>query len=312
MGWPHSLACADDRQQPGSRHACHNMAAAKPRVALAATDNPEPSAVSHPHTGLVLLVDDEAPIRATIAEMLEEVGLQVRQADSPENALSLVMGGLKPDYLVTDHLMPVMTGVELAPRDYRHCFRSARPDHFGLCRSRNARRFVVPSRQTLCSGRSDACTGGTVGTARIVGVIPSVKALWACVPIISIAQKCGNGETNRVRPLSETLIILACLEGCALLSVGTRNLSSLTRSLCAPAHSWKPLLNQQIGRLRRNQFSLKARERTDRARSASDIPAPSRSHGLCRDGPKHSATMAQKRPAHKPPRYRACAPQNRP
>jgi CheY-like chemotaxis protein len=81
---------------------------------VAATDNLEPSAVSHPHTGLVLLVDDEAPIRATIAEMLEEVGLQVREADSPEDALSLVMGGLKPDYLVTDHLMPVMTGVELA------------------------------------------------------------------------------------------------------------------------------------------------------------------------------------------------------
>jgi nitrogen-specific signal transduction histidine kinase len=83
-------------------------------VCAQVADSPEPNAVSQLHTGLVLLVDDEAPIRATITDMLEEVGLQVRQAESPEDALSLVMGGLKPDYLVTDHLMPGMTGVELA------------------------------------------------------------------------------------------------------------------------------------------------------------------------------------------------------
>jgi len=64
--------------------------------------------------GVVLLVDDEAHIRATIAEMLTELGLQVHMAASPEAALSALEAGLKPDYLVTDHLMPGMTGVELA------------------------------------------------------------------------------------------------------------------------------------------------------------------------------------------------------
>jgi signal transduction histidine kinase/CheY-like chemotaxis protein len=69
--------------------------------------------VSPPRAGHVLLVDDEPHLRATIADMLEETGLEVHQAESPEDALSAVMAGLKPDYLVTDHLMPGMTGVEL-------------------------------------------------------------------------------------------------------------------------------------------------------------------------------------------------------
>jgi len=77
-------------------------------------DRPEPGVEARRESGLVLLVDDEPHIRATIAEMLEEIGLQVVQAKSPEEALAAVMAGLRPDYLVTDHLMPGMTGVELA------------------------------------------------------------------------------------------------------------------------------------------------------------------------------------------------------
>jgi PAS domain S-box-containing protein len=64
--------------------------------------------------GLVLLVDDEAHIRAITADMLTELGFDVREASSPEAALSLVQAGLVPDVLVTDHLMPGMTGVQLA------------------------------------------------------------------------------------------------------------------------------------------------------------------------------------------------------
>jgi PAS domain S-box-containing protein len=64
--------------------------------------------------GMVLLVDDEAHIRAITAEMLAELGFQVHEATAPETALSAVQAGLKPDILVTDHLMPGMTGVELA------------------------------------------------------------------------------------------------------------------------------------------------------------------------------------------------------
>ena len=46
--------------------------------------------------------------------MLTELGFQVHEAGAPEAALSAIKAGLIPDILVTDHLMPGMTGVELA------------------------------------------------------------------------------------------------------------------------------------------------------------------------------------------------------
>jgi PAS domain S-box-containing protein len=64
--------------------------------------------------GLVLLVDDEEVVRASTADMLEDLGYDVRQANSGEAATALVAQGLVPDLLVTDHLMPGMTGVDLA------------------------------------------------------------------------------------------------------------------------------------------------------------------------------------------------------
>ncbi|MDD1453115.1 response regulator [Sphingomonas sp. H160509] len=65
-------------------------------------------------SGLALLVDDEDAVRASTADMLEEYGYEVREANSAETALALVTNGLLPDLLVSDHLMPGMSGVELA------------------------------------------------------------------------------------------------------------------------------------------------------------------------------------------------------
>ena len=64
--------------------------------------------------GLALLVDDEDVVRTSTADMLEELGFEVRQANSAEAALALITAGTRPDLLVTDHLMPGMTGVDLA------------------------------------------------------------------------------------------------------------------------------------------------------------------------------------------------------
>jgi signal transduction histidine kinase/CheY-like chemotaxis protein len=64
--------------------------------------------------GAVLLVDDEDVVRMTAADMLAEMGFSVVEANSAERALQLVDSGLAVDLLVTDHLMPGMTGVELA------------------------------------------------------------------------------------------------------------------------------------------------------------------------------------------------------
>jgi PAS domain S-box-containing protein len=68
----------------------------------------------HDGAGTVLLVDDEDIVRSTAAEMLRALGYQVQLADSAEAALAMLDKGLTPDLLVTDHLMPGMTGTELA------------------------------------------------------------------------------------------------------------------------------------------------------------------------------------------------------
>lgn len=64
--------------------------------------------------GTALLVDDEDLVRASTAEMLADLGYAVVEAESAEKALSLIEGGVAPDFVVTDHLMPGMTGTDLA------------------------------------------------------------------------------------------------------------------------------------------------------------------------------------------------------
>jgi signal transduction histidine kinase/CheY-like chemotaxis protein len=65
-------------------------------------------------SGIVLLVDDQDLVRATTAHMLEELGFGIIHARSGEEALRLIDGGALFDLVVTDHLMPGITGAELA------------------------------------------------------------------------------------------------------------------------------------------------------------------------------------------------------
>jgi CheY-like chemotaxis protein/two-component sensor histidine kinase len=64
--------------------------------------------------GTALLVDDEDLVRMSTADMLMDLGYEVVEAGSAEQALRLVDGGLAPDLVVTDHLMPGLSGVDLA------------------------------------------------------------------------------------------------------------------------------------------------------------------------------------------------------
>jgi PAS domain S-box-containing protein len=64
--------------------------------------------------GAVLLVDDEALVRMSTADMLTELGYDVIEAATAEEAMRLVDRGQRFDLLVTDHLMPGMSGVDLA------------------------------------------------------------------------------------------------------------------------------------------------------------------------------------------------------
>jgi PAS domain S-box-containing protein len=64
-------------------------------------------------SGVALLVDDEELVRTSTADMLADLGFVVTEARSGEEALRLIDEGLEIDVLVTDHLMPGMTGVDL-------------------------------------------------------------------------------------------------------------------------------------------------------------------------------------------------------
>jgi CheY-like chemotaxis protein len=80
-----------------------------------------PAALS---AGVVLLVDDEELVRMSTAEMLGDLGYEVVEAASAEEALELIWRGLRPDLLMTDHLMAGMNGTDLA--------RLVRSEHAGV------------------------------------------------------------------------------------------------------------------------------------------------------------------------------------
>jgi CheY-like chemotaxis protein len=76
-----------------------------------------------PGRGVALLVDDEELVRMSTADMLIDLGFEVIEAGTGEDALRLINSNVSPDLLVTDHLMPGMNGVELA-----RAVRTVKPD----------------------------------------------------------------------------------------------------------------------------------------------------------------------------------------
>ena len=67
-------------------------------------------ALSH---ATILLVDDDARVRTAAAEELRELGYTVVETPSAEQALGLVRDSGAFDLLITDQVMPGMTGLEL-------------------------------------------------------------------------------------------------------------------------------------------------------------------------------------------------------
>lgn len=66
------------------------------------------------HTGVALLVDDEELVRMSTADMLTDLGYAVVEVGSAEDAVKVLDAGQSVDIVVTDHLMPGMTGTQLA------------------------------------------------------------------------------------------------------------------------------------------------------------------------------------------------------
>src|SRR5262245_22766613 len=72
---------------------------------------------------LVLVVDDEAPIRQIERRLLEQAGYEVIDAPGATEAFALLNDGKPIDLLVADLDMPEVTGDEMVRR-----IRSERPD----------------------------------------------------------------------------------------------------------------------------------------------------------------------------------------
>ena len=83
-------------------------------------DNAPEAAILHlqrladAHQGIALLVDDEVLVRMTTADMLSDLGYTVIEAESAEEAMTVLATERSVRVLVTDHLMPGMNGTELA------------------------------------------------------------------------------------------------------------------------------------------------------------------------------------------------------
>lgn len=73
-----------------------------------APTGPHPAATRG--TGRVLLVEDDAPLRSATTRALERAGYEVRSFGDPKEALEYVRGGEPFDAVVTDVVMPALSG----------------------------------------------------------------------------------------------------------------------------------------------------------------------------------------------------------
>jgi CheY-like chemotaxis protein len=79
--------------------------------AVAAATPTRPDAIHG--AGVVLLVDDEDLVRTSTAQMLADLGYEVVEASSGKEALAH-LDDPRISLIVTDHLMPDITGTEFA------------------------------------------------------------------------------------------------------------------------------------------------------------------------------------------------------
>lgn len=62
----------------------------------------------------ILMADDDRIVRRIVVAKLSGLGYDMTQAEDGQEALGLLEDGFVPDLIITDSLMPRMTGLELA------------------------------------------------------------------------------------------------------------------------------------------------------------------------------------------------------
>jgi CheY-like chemotaxis protein len=87
-------------------------------VATAApeAESPVPTVQKVNRSAVILFVDDDPLIAMSTMEMLEDLGHQVIGVNSGLHALDIIRSEQPIDLMVTDHVMPGMTGIELAAK----------------------------------------------------------------------------------------------------------------------------------------------------------------------------------------------------
>ena len=85
-------------------------------VATAAPEAESPAPAARPvrRSAVILLVDDDPLIAMSTMEMLEDLGHRVIGASSGPHALDILKSDQEIDLMMTDHVLPGMTGMELA------------------------------------------------------------------------------------------------------------------------------------------------------------------------------------------------------
>ena len=78
------------------------------------TASSSPVAEKIKRKAVILFVDDDPLIAMSTTEMLEDLGHRVIGANSGQDALDILKSELPLDLMMTDHMMPGMTGLELA------------------------------------------------------------------------------------------------------------------------------------------------------------------------------------------------------
>src|SRR5947209_3756787 len=73
-------------------------------------DNPAPA---RPLRQILLLVDDDPDVLMMTAALLNDFGYEVVCAETAEQALELLAGSMDCDAVITDHMLPGISGISL-------------------------------------------------------------------------------------------------------------------------------------------------------------------------------------------------------
>lgn len=69
-----------------------------------------------PAPASILVCDDEAHIRHIVAHKLTSAGYVVREARNGQEGLDVVADGFRPDLVISDFQMPILSGLEMCQR----------------------------------------------------------------------------------------------------------------------------------------------------------------------------------------------------